>query len=71
MKILRKWQIKKQIHILRIIFSGGLMMSTDKNGNRSTNRPNQNGSDKRGFALPPTSSKPPMPPVKPPKKQGK
>lgn len=46
-------------------------MSTDKNGNSSTNRPDQNGSDKRGFSLPSTSSKPPMPPVKPPKKQGK
>ena len=46
-------------------------MSTDKNGNGSTNRSNQDGSDKRGVALPPTSSKPPMPPVKPPKKQGK
>lgn len=71
MKILRKSQIKKQIHILQIIFSGGLIMSTDKNGSSSTNRPNQNGSDKRGFSLPSTSSKPPMPPVKPPKKQGK
>lgn len=46
-------------------------MGMDKNGNSSTNRPNQNGSDKRGFSLPSTSSKPPMPPVKPPKKQGK
>lgn len=46
-------------------------MGMDKNGNSSTNRSNQNGSDKRGFSLPSTSSKPPMPPVKPPKKQGK
>lgn len=46
-------------------------MSKDKNGNSSTNRPNQNGGDKRGFSLPSTSSNPPMPPVKPPKKQGK
>ena len=41
------------------------------NRNNGTNKPNQNGSDKRGFALPPTSSKPPMPPVKPPNKQEK
>lgn len=27
-----------------------------------------NSEQKRGFSLPPTSSKPPMPPVKPPKK---
>lgn len=46
-------------------------MSTEKKGNVGTNRPNQNGGDKRGFALPSTSSKPPMPPVQPPKKQGK
>lgn len=46
-------------------------MSSDKNGSNNTSRPTQNGSDKRGFALPPTSSKPPMPPVKPPKKQEK
>ena len=63
--------MKKQIYILKIIFNGGGIMGTDKNGNKGTNRPNQNGSDKRGFALPPTSSKPPMPPVQPPKKQGK
>lgn len=43
-------------------------MSMDKNRNSSTNRPNQNEGDKRGFSLPPTSSKPPMPLVKPPKK---
>ena len=71
MKILRKSQMKKQIHTLKIIFSGGLVMSIDKSGNSSINRPNQNESNKRGFSLPPTSSKPPMPPVKPPKKQGK
>ncbi len=46
-------------------------MNSDKNDNKRANRPNQNGSDKKGFALPPTSSKPPMPPVKPPKKQEK
>ena len=46
-------------------------MSTDKNGNSNTNRPNQNGSEKRGFSLPSTPSKPPMPPVKPPKKKEK
>lgn len=61
----------KQIRILQIIFSGGSIMSRDKNGNSSTNRPNQNGSEKRGFSLPSTSSKPPMPPVKPPKKKEK
>lgn len=30
---------------------------------------NKNGSVHRVFSLPPTSSKPPMPPVKPPKKK--
>lgn len=39
-------------------------------GNNS-NKPGQNGSEKRGFSLPSTSSKPPMPPVNPPKKQEK
>lgn len=42
-------------------------MCRNKNKNRNINRPNKNRSDKRGFVLPPTSSKPPMPPVKPPK----
>lgn len=37
------------------------------NGNRQGSKPNNN-REKRGFSLPPTSSKPPMPPVKPPKK---
>jgi hypothetical protein len=30
---------------------------------------NQSNSEKRGFSLPTTSSKPPMPQVKPPKKE--
>lgn len=65
---LRKQRMKKQIYISKIIFNGGSIMRLNKNENNSTNRPNQNGSDKRGFSLPPTSSKPPMPPVKPPRK---
>ncbi len=44
-------------------------MSSNKNRNSGINRPNQTGNDKRGFTLPPTSSNPPMPPVKPPKKK--
>lgn len=40
-------------------------------GNNSNNKPGQNGGEKRGFSLPSTSSKPPMPPVNPPKKQEK
>ena len=28
------------------------------------------GTEKKGFSLPPTHSKPPMPPVKPPKRKG-
>lgn len=46
-------------------------MNSNKTKDTGTNRPNQNKGDKRGFVLPPTTSKPPMPPVKPPKKQGK
>ena len=45
----------------------------DKMSEKSTNqeqRPTRNdGTEKRGFSLPPTSSKPPMPPVNPPKKK--
>lgn len=36
-------------------------MNKEKQGNK-------NNSEKRGFSLPATSVKPPMPPVKPPKK---
>lgn len=39
--------------------------NTSRTGKGS--KPNNSG-EKRGFTLPPTSSKPPMPPVKPPKK---
>mgnify|MGYP003298820798 CR=1 FL=1 len=38
------------------------MQKTANNGGK------QSGSQKRGFSLPTTTSKPPMPPVKPPKK---
>ena len=38
------------------------MTEQNKKGNPKNN------SEKRGFSLPLTSSKPPMPPVKPPKK---
>lgn len=34
----------------------------------ATNGNKQGGSEKRGFSLPTTTAKPPMPPVKPPKK---
>lgn len=33
------------------------------------NKGNKNNSEKRGFSLPTTSAKPPMPPVKVPKKE--
>lgn len=39
--------------------------------NKGNNRPNQNDGEKRGFSLPSTTSKPPMPPVNPPKKNEK
>lgn len=42
---------------------------SEKNTNVN-NRPTQSGSEKKGFSLPPTTSKPPMPPVNPPKKKG-
>lgn len=43
-------------------------MSDKKGSNNGTGKPSQNNGDKRGFNLPSTTSKPPMPPVKPPKK---
>lgn len=39
--------------------------------NNGNNKPSQNGGEKRGFSLPSTSSKPPMPPVNPPKTKEK
>lgn len=46
-----------------------------KNTNRDVNTQKNNNTrqvqyDKRGVGLPATSSKPPMPPVKPPKEKG-
>lgn len=38
------------------------------NGNNQGSRRDSNDREKRGYSLPSTSSKPPMPPVKPPKK---
>lgn len=41
------------------------------NNNRNhkqNHKQNQDSREKRSFSLPPTSSRPPMPPVKPPKK---
>lgn len=64
--------MKKQIFILKIIFiNGGYIMNTDKNKEKDINRPKKNGSNKKGFVLPITSSNPPMPPVQPPKKKEK
>ena len=37
--------------------------------NNKQNKPTEEKGGKRGFSLPPTTSKPPMPPVKPPKKK--
>lgn len=45
----------------------GERKSSNTSGNGQGNKPNNSG-EKRGFSLPPTSSKPPMPPVKLPKK---
>lgn len=44
-------------------------MSENKGINTGTQKPRQNDGEKRGFSLPSTSSKPPMPPVQPPKKK--
>lgn len=41
-----------------------MMRKTTNNGNKQGN------SSKRGFSLPTTTSKPPMPTVKPPKREG-
>lgn len=39
-------------------------------GKNKQNKPSgEKKGEKRGFSLPPTTSKPPMPPVKPPKKK--
>ncbi len=45
----------------------GERKSSNTSGNGQGSKPNNSG-EKRGFSLPSTSSKPPMPPVKPPKK---
>lgn len=46
-------------------------MSPAENGSKNANRPKHDKGSKRGFSLPPTTAKPPMPPVKQPKKQDK
>ena len=63
--------LKMSILILKIIFNGGFVMNTDKNRKKGVNSLKQNISNKKGFALPITSSNPPMPPVHPPKKKEK
>lgn len=67
MKILRKKQIKKLISILKIIFKEDSM--SERKGTKNGNKQNKIGSRRRSLSLPPTSSRPPMPPVKPPKKK--
>lgn len=67
MKILRKKQIKRLIFTLQIIFKEDLM--SERKVIKSGNKQNKIGSKRRGLSLPPTSSRPPMPPVKPPKKK--
>lgn len=46
----------------------GERKSSNTSGNGQGSRHDSNNGEKRGFSLPPTSSKPPMPPVKSPKK---
>ncbi len=43
-------------------------MKLVRNSDNKANQQNQNIKNKRGLILPPTSSKPPMPPVRTPKK---
>ena len=56
---------------LKIIFREDYMgerKNSNTRGNGHESRRDSNNRSKRRFSLPPTSSKPPMPPVKPPKK---
>lgn len=69
MRVLRNWQTKKQIFIFKIIFKEDSMSERKDSNNGHRQGQNKNGSVHRVFSLPPTSSKPPMPPVKPPKKK--
>lgn len=55
-------------HDALVSFAERRVISMDEN-NKQNKPTGEKKGGKRGFSLPPTTSKPPMPPVKPPKKK--